>query len=347
MITNEYQLQPLQRLCTAFVGSSSSPATALARRNDLRQLLAFMSGDPDKLLLGDYTGAVVDKFMAHMLSIEAPSNVVRRFWTFRAFDKWLAQAIPDFKKPTGGIKPPTVEQKKYRGISEDDAARLIAAAYKMGNTESIRLRNGVAVELLYNTGLRASEAIALREEQLSKDGRWFHEVKCKGKHFRDVYIPKSFDENLNAWMKVRKFILRSWGVRRLEVCPIILPMRKPSELRGPESLELYEKGLWNIVSTAAAHAGLEDVHPHTLRHGFAHELLESTNDVRLVQQALGHKSIETTMRYTERSHDRMAEMIEGAKNGKARSRLPEGENGRRAAEDTQPSLAKAGTGDTY
>lgn len=341
VISNEYQLLPLARLCTAFVESSAVPSTQRARRNDIQQLLAFMSADPQTLQLGDYNKASIDKFIAHQLEKEAPTNVVRRYWTFRAFDKWLAKAVPNFQKPTHEITPPTIEQKAPVGISEEDAAQLIEAAYRCGSTDAIRLRNGVAVELLYNTGLRASEARHLREEQLSADKRWFIEVKCKGQHYRDVYIPKSFDEKLNEWLKVRRFMLRGFGARQLPACPILIPMLQPAEPRKPESYILNGKAIWIIVDAAAKEAGLEGVHPHMLRHGYAHELLENTKDIRLVAQALGHRSIETTMRYTKRSHDRLGAIIEEAMNGKARPGLS-GETVRGGAgEDLSSPSSKA------
>lgn len=314
VITNDYQLLPFARLCTAFAKSSGSEHTERARMNDLNHLLAFMSSEPSCLRLGDYNKATIDRFILRQLDKHKVSVVARRFWTFRAFDKWLEAAIPGFEKPTDNISPPAVEEKAFKGIPPEDAERLMEKAYTIGNTPLIRMRNGVAVELILSTGLRAGEAASVRVEQLSNDGRWIRDVRCKGNYFRDVYLPKSFDKNLSAYLKIREFKLRLFGVRRPKAYPLIIPTIQP-EGNKPDDYIVDPKTLWRIIDAAAEAANLEGVHPHTLRHTYAHNLLENTKDVRLVAQALGHRSLDTTMRYTQRSEDRIGELIEEAFNG--------------------------------
>ena len=90
-----------------------------------------------------------------------------------------------------------------------------------------------------------------------------------------------------------------------------------AELSRPLSFAMSPKSVWHAISSlgklASALAPTKKIHlhPHRLRHTFAHGLLDSSKDVRLVAQALGHSDVRTTMRYTERTEDEVARAIEG------------------------------------
>lgn len=323
IITNEWQLLPLMPLVVAFRRSVSNEASGRAVISDLNHLVATL-GQPSKLLLGDYTREAITAYVEKRLETRSPTTLCRHLATYRKFDKWLAAAIPGFPMPAHVVSMPTPTIKAFEGITHSQAEALIAAAYKIGTTDAIRLRNGIACELLYSTGLRAAEALSLTHEQLSSDGRWFKHVRCKGGKYRDVYLPKFMDESFYRWMLKRRELLNSWRIRKHHAYPIIIPVKPPAS-HAVEEFILDPKSLWRIVNDAATAAGIHSVHPHTLRHAFAHELLDTTKDIRFVAQALGHSDVKTTMRYTERTHDKIANLIEQSmrRNGTERSGLSE------------------------
>lgn len=319
IITNDWQLLPLMPLVVAYAKTIANENSQRAALSDLNHLVSSM-GAPSKLLLGDYTREAIQAYVDKRIEVRSPSTLARHVATYRRFDKWLANAIGGFPCPAHEVSAPKIMPKAFEGISSTDADRLIAAAYTIGSSEAIRLRNGIACELIFSTGMRASEALSVTQEQISRDGRWFKAVRCKGGYYQDKYIPKSMDANLYRWMNARRELFTRWRMRKHYMYPVLIPVLQPTE-HGVENFILDLKSLWRIVNDAALAAGLEGVHPHTLRHAYAHELLDNSKDIRFVAQALGHRDVKTTMRYTERTHDKIANLIEQSmrRNGAARS----------------------------
>lgn len=316
IITDEWQVIPFAKVVFTYLRRCEHlpESTRRAKDSDLRFFLAYLGRDRSllRLSLSDYTPETVIGFIEHRLGFESANTVLRRYATLRALDKWIGNHIPTFRKPSHQVRPPKVELGAFKGISREDADALITAAYKLGETPSKKLRNGLAVHLLLATGLRASEVLSFTAGQISRCGRWIRKLKCKGSRFRDVYLPEELDSPMCRWFDVRSGILEQKRITDTAPYPFLISAFRARK-NDPATWRMDNKTLWRIVTDAARLADLPHVHPHQLRHTFAHGLMNSTKDVRFVCQALGHADIKTTMRYTERPEDEFAKMVENSR----------------------------------
>lgn len=314
LLTNDWRALPLTEVMNAFIKDipAEKDHTRRAYRSDLNFLLAYM-GRKEKIhhiLLGDMTPRVIEGFLEHRIQHgDAPTTAARRMGAIRAFDSFVAEREPMYACPSRRVELPSIELRAFEGITDKEARKLTAAAYELGEGRATKLRNGVAVELLLSTGLRANELITATEGQLSKCGGWIRNHRCKGGHFRDVYIPIDSRVSLFRWMNERDRILARYRLRTSLPYPLLVSDRAASA-KDPASFRMDMKTLWRIVVYAAEAAGLRHIHPHMLRHARAHEILDVSGDIRLVAQALGHRSLQTTMRYTQRSQEKIAERLE-------------------------------------
>jgi integrase/recombinase XerC len=149
------------------------------------------------------------------------------------------------------------------------------------------------VVVLLNTGLRASELCGLKLSDLElSERRGRLHVRGKGDKARTVPLNAGVREALREWLSVR---------------PAAADDRLFIGRRGP----LTPSGVWRIVTKLARRAGLEDVHPHALRHTFATRLLrEAGADLVTVAELLGHESVNTTARYTRPSEKDLQAALE-------------------------------------
>ena len=142
------------------------------------------------------------------------------------------------------------------------------------------VRHRLLLELLYGCGLRVSEAIGLKREQINFDEGLLTVREGKGRKDRHVTLPVSIRSKLKAYLDAR-----------CDDSPYVFNTR---------SGHLRVKSAQNIVSEAASLAGIKkSVSPHTLRHSYATHLLEAGTDIRIIQRLLGHSDIKTTQIYTQ------------------------------------------------
>ena len=143
-------------------------------------------------------------------------------------------------------------------------------------------RDRLLLELLYGCGLRISEAMGLNLEDFDCGERWVR-VRGKGRKERQIPYGTKAAEALENWLKVR----------RSETEPRALFLNH----RGAR---LTDRGARNLVRFYATYvAGDSSIHPHTLRHAFATDLLSSGADLRAIQELLGHSRLSTTQKYTQ------------------------------------------------
>ena len=162
------------------------------------------------------------------------------------------------------------------------------------------LRERALLELLYAAGLRISEALGLDLEDLSFDGG-FVRVIGKGDKERLVPVGDIALGVLSEWTHGARVPLLALGH--------VVPLRGGPLFVGDRGGRWARQQAWGAVKRAAAAAGLPDrVSPHTLRHSFATHLLEGGADLRIVQELLGHASINTTQLYTHVTGERIREV---------------------------------------
>jgi len=143
----------------------------------------------------------------------------------------------------------------------------------------INIKHKLILKLLYGCGLRVSEIVALRKEDINFNESLIKINLAKGRKDRFVRIPCSIKEELNSYCK-------------LEKGEILFPSNRGGKLTTAT--------IQAIVENSAKKAGIcKRVHPHTLRHSFATHLLEQGTDLRIIQKLLGHSDIKTTQMYTQ------------------------------------------------
>jgi site-specific recombinase XerD len=311
--------------------ASGSGHTARAKRYDLQYFLEFLASRStavENLRVAEWTLQTTRDFIDYRLSVgESPATVSRRLATLKHFGRTLAERVPGFVNPAREAKSPTVQLAQPQGLSAQEV-QLLREAARLEENEKLddysALRNRFLLELLLATGLRADEVRLLTRGQISEDHNWLRNVKTKGKRFRNVYLDTAIRAHLAQYLIAREAELdrKVPGFSELPQqermkYPVLLSLYQVTP-GDPSSFGMSPKTIWNVIDrlgkkAVALHgSGISALHPHKLRHTFAHGLLNTSNDIRLVAQALGHSDVRTTMRYTERSDQEVAKAIEHA-----------------------------------
>lgn len=284
-----------------------SPHTLDAYRRDLAELAA-LSGETGWTAL---TQADVRRYAARLHGKELePRSIARKLSSWRGFFGWLAGQTALAANPAQGVRAPKRAKTLPKALSVDDAVRLVstpAHAHAAGGPdaalEPAALCNQAMFELLYSSGLRVSELVGL-DVQYSKDALgWLEQgnadvtVLGKGNKRRTVPVGQAAMAALAAWLKVRPAPADGsaalfTGARGTRVSARVVQLR------------LKAHG----VATGAP----SGVHPHMLRHSFASHVLQSSGDLRAVQDMLGHATIASTQVYTALDFQHLAQVYDQA-----------------------------------
>ena len=300
--------------------AASSSHTAKAKKLDVNKFIRFLTkfhgySKPEKLKLKDWTHASTKRFIDDCLHQEKPATVARRLATLKHCSRKLAEQINGFKNPTLDIKTPTLPNTLPKSISAKEIKEVMRIARSRLNQKDSfnRYRNLVIFQFLLETGLRADEIRLLRISQIDDELEWITNVRTKGNKFRNVYINSDLSEKLSDYLERRASHLKksftSLNPQTDAKLPVFISTYK-SDISEPDSFLMGSKTLWRAINELSAEVKL---HPHLLRHTFAHDLLDSAKDIRLVSQALGHGDVRITMKYTERSDAEVAAAIEKKK----------------------------------
>lgn len=295
--------------------------TARAKRLDLDHFVQFLTrfkgcSKPEKLQVSDWDFSAVQRFVDELLTRgEAPATVARRLATIKHMGRTLSEKIPGFVNPARDVKTPKTNPAKPKSLTDNEISAVRQRAkQRIDQRMSFnRLRNETLFNLLIDTGLRADEVRMLKLGQLDEDLEWIRNVRTKGRRYRNVYITSAMRPQLADYLKLREekllTIYSKLPKNESRALPLFISVYNavPGE---PESFLMGAKSIWRAVNELSAETRL---HPHLLRHSFAMDLLEHSNDVRLVAQALGHSDVRVTMRYTERRDEEIAAALEGSR----------------------------------
>ncbi|MCB0353269.1 MAG: tyrosine-type recombinase/integrase [Bdellovibrionales bacterium] len=304
--------------------ADGSGHTARAKRVDLRHFLKFLQrlygyGTISKVRISDWDHSAVQQFVDYCLERgEAPSTVSRRLATIKHMGRTLSEKIAGFTNPAKEIKSPRIPTLKPKGLAPEEIQEIRERAEQRFQEKKsfARFRNETLFLFLLETGLRADEVRLMRLSQLGPDLSWIRQVRTKGRRFRNVYIPTRMRDRLILYLEARKEELSRFYPKLTVSDDKKLPLfvssygAVPSD---PESFLMGAKSIWRAINELSAEVHL---HPHLLRHSFALGLLDNSQDIRLVAQALGHSDVRITMRYTERYEEDIARAVEGSKGGK-------------------------------
>lgn len=216
----------------------------------------------------------------------------------RTFLKYLAkQNIPTLAAEK--IEVGRIPDRQVDFLELEEVGRLIAA---VSGTSIRSFRDKAILELLFSSGLRVSELVNLNREHVNLSKKEFS-IRGKGGKLRMVFISFSARDTLKAYLDKRgdvdPALFVAYAKRGL--------VNKKNSNR--ENLRLTPRSVQRLVKYYAKKAGIiKDVHPHTLRHSFATDLLANGADIRSVQSMLGHASITTTQIYTHITNERLKEI---------------------------------------
>jgi integrase/recombinase XerD len=257
----------------------ASRHTLAAYRRDLLDFTRFLDPRPLADVAPDDVAAYAERLRRDGLKA---SSVARRLSALRGFCRHLVREGVLDRDPTEHIEPPRLSRPLPRTLSPEEAAALVESP---DLDHPAGLRDRAMLEVLYATGMRASECLGLRLEDLNLSAGY---AICTGKGRKQRLVPVGAE----ALARVRDYLAaaRPGFARRRDSGHLFL---------GRRGRPLTRQSLWTIVGRAARAAGLRRrVSPHVLRHSFASHLLEGGADLRAVQAMLGHADIATTQIYT-------------------------------------------------
>ena len=269
-----------------------SPAT-LRNYGQALALLLSLSGDMD---LEKLEPAQIRRYVALMHAKGlAPRSLALMLSAWRGCFHWLVRHRGFRANPALGIRAPKAARPLPKALSVESAQRLLDEA----PTTPDLMRDAAMFELLYSSGLRRAELVALDVDDGRLDLRQGEvTVTGKGARTRTVPVGAKACEALRRWIHVRQQ-LAAPGERALFV--------------GRRGKRIGASLVGARLRAWAQRRGLaEHVHPHMLRHSFATHLLQSSQDLRAVQELLGHASISTTQVYTHLDFQALAKVYDAA-----------------------------------
>ena len=264
--------------------------TLAAYGRDAR-LLQSLAGERDPATLGNHD---IRRFLAtlHGKGL-APRSLARVLSSWRGFYEWLVRRREAASNPCAGVRAPKAARRLPEALSPDEAVRLVA----IDDDSDLGIRDRALFELAYSSGLRVSELTGADLASLdAKTGEM--RVTGKGSKTRIVPVGRAALAAIEAWLALRAKMARP-GEHALFV--------------GPRGNRITPREVQRRIKRWAALAGIEvDVHPHMLRHSFASHVLQSSGDLRAVQEMLGHASIASTQVYTHLDFQHLAKVYDAA-----------------------------------
>ncbi|KIG02691.1 tyrosine recombinase XerC [Caballeronia concitans] len=266
--------------------------------HELSELRALAKGRAlETLTAADMRGAVV---RAHSAGLSARS-IAHRLSAWRAFYRWLAERVPMPANPVATVRAPKREKTLPKALSVDDAMTLMDAP-QSGTPEA--LRDHAMLELFYSSGLRLAELVSLDVRYVETSVSWLDlaqeevTVLGKGGRRRSVPVGRKAIDALRAWIDVRDQFVK------LDPHALFLSVRGNRMSPGVVRERVKRMALLAGIPT--------NVHPHVLRHSFATHVLQSSGDLRAVQELLGHASITATQVYTSLDFQHLARVYDSA-----------------------------------
>lgn len=264
--------------------------TVAAYRNDLSQFAEYLSAPPadDQLApLTSWSGLSSDhlgRYLSYMYGRQyAASTVARKTAALKSFCHYLTSLGVLREDPSHSLVSPRVDRYVPHAISEQEIVRLLAEPRQAAKSRRPdALRDLAMIEMLYSSGMRVSELVALDIDDVDF---LTNQVACPGKAGRRRQVP-----------------LRA---QALEATDDYLKNGRPA-MADPDETALFvnhrgsrltRQGFWLILKAYAEDAKIDNITPHTLRHSFATHALRDGAELRDVQQLLGHVSISTTQVY--------------------------------------------------
>lgn len=270
-------------LCYLEIEKGLSQNTLDAYRRDLTDFFEFCCFIDIK----DIHRTKINSFVRNLHEKKySPTSIMRKIATLRGFFKWAYVNGIIINNPTLTLEQPKIPQKLPKVISVNEINDILN-----NNLSSI---HKLIIELLYGCGLRVSELVNLKINDININGKY---LQCTGKGSKERIIPfgKSAVSALLNFLKEREFIIQKFNVKSKY---LLLDEKGKRITRQSVYTFIHERG--KLLK--------KSISPHTLRHSFATHLLENGADLRVVQELLGHSSVSTTQLYTHISKKRLKDV---------------------------------------
>jgi integrase/recombinase XerC len=267
--------------------------TSSAYLRDLRDFLTWLAderrGEPRGADSGDVRAYVAYRHRAGL----APKSLQRHLAAIRAWYRYLAREGHDAQNPAVGIRAPRGPRALPRTLDIDQLSHLLA----LPGDAPLDRRDRAIMELFYSSGLRLAELAGVDVADY-RAGQRLLEVIGKGSKSRVVPVGSKAADAIAAWLDVR---------------PGLAGADTPALFVSQRGGRLSTRAIQSRLRQRAIEQGMpQHVHPHMLRHSFATHLLESSGDLRAVQDLLGHADIATTQVYTHLDFQHLAQVYDSA-----------------------------------
>lgn len=266
-----------------------SQNTKKSYERDLKKLSSFLN----RLNISSYSEISEEICSAWIGDLYAlnnnPKSIQRHLPSAKGFFKFLKKNNVISSSPFDLVTAPRSSSILPEVLSPEDVEQLLN--FKPSN--NLEVRDVALVELMYSTGLRVSEAVNINICDF-EENKTFLRVLGKGSKTRLVPLGRFAINAINHWMSEREKIVEDSDA---------LFLNSKGKRLGVRSVQLRLKRL-------AVKQGLPPIHPHMLRHSFATHMLESSGDLRTIQELLGHSSLSTTQIYTKLDYQHLAKIYD-------------------------------------
>ena len=249
-----------------------------------RDLSDFSQGADDIHTIDrNYINSYVRKLREKKL---APSSVIRKIATLRGFFKWATSAEIIDKNPASTLEQPKTPQRLPKVVSLKEIEEMLH--------NNLTPLEHVIMELLYSCGLRVSELVNLKINDIDLSSKY---VRCFGKGSKERIIPigEMAKNIIKQYLPERELILKKFNLNTKQL------------LISEKGRFITRQDVYNFIH-AQGKIIHKNISPHTLRHSFATHLLENGADLRVVQELLGHSDVSTTQLYTHISKKRLKDV---------------------------------------
>lgn len=236
----------------------------------------------DRITINTYVRKLREKKLA-------PTSIIRKVASIRGFFKWTTSMNILSKNPASTLEQPKVPQRLPKVISLKEIEEILHS--------DLTPIQSVIIELLYSSGLRVSELVNLKTNDIDMASKY---VRCFGKGSKERIIPigEKAKTVLNRYMPERDLLIKKYNLNTKRL------------LISYTGRLLNRQDIYNFIHKKGKEIH-KNISPHTLRHSFATHLLENGADLRVVQELLGHSDVSTTQLYTHISKKRLKEVYFG------------------------------------
>lgn len=275
-----HQMATLRRL---------SSRSLLAYQHDLEQFCRHLTGANLQTYDLHHLRAHLAKLRAQGLT---PRSIARHLSAIRKWTAWAVRERLRESNPAMHLRAPKAARPLPKVLDVDSAAELLDAA----PANTLELRDHALFELMYSSGLRLSEAIQIN---LSDFDRRAGLVRVRGKGNKERELPVG----RKALAAIDRYLAHRTDPASMDAPLFLSNRQRRISARNVQS---------RLKRWAARHGKARDIHPHLLRHSFATHLLESSGDLRAVQELLGHVNLATTAIYTHLDFQKLAAVYDAA-----------------------------------